>query len=140
MPLPLHALSHPKREVVQVSSSKKTIAGCFLLSICFGNRQVCKQCAGGQYLDMAAKQCKVCPAGFFCPVDTEDAFPLSLQGVLPSQRQVTGLTDFTCRKGFFKSSNSRYCCNLNTKPTSSSLCNECHPGFVYNPSKQQCVA
>lgn len=105
------------------------------------NASVCVECRSGEYVESASQRCTICPEGNFCPLHSEDSFPLqSLRGIVLSQRNVAGLTDFTCRRGYFRSED-RYCCNFNTRYSIESPdCSQCMPGFVYDTGQKECLA
>jgi hypothetical protein len=102
----------------------------------------CTACAPGTFASQAGSTiCTVCPAGFYCPNITQDPLAIvPLRGVINSQQTATGLTDFTCRRGYFRSNN-RYCCNYNTRYSPEHAnCTLCMPGFVYSLEMQECVS
>lgn len=93
-------------------------------------------CQSGTYL--ANTTCLECPVGSFC-LGTSDKLPVP-KAALSAQQNVTGLKDFTCRRGYFHSQK-RFCCNFNTIASDNvqDACNLCAPGFYFHALREECL-
>lgn len=101
---------------------------------------VCKlkqePCLAGYFRNTTSNLCSVCPVKKYCV--NEMAYDLPM-GSLNALNNTRGLSDFACKRGYFKLKN-KFCCNYNTKPieTNPWQCSECRPGFSYSQARQEC--
>jgi len=100
-------------------------------------------CLPGTYasvIDTIRVQCLECPPGSFCPGGSlsQTALPMP-RASLSLQKTQPGLSDFSCRRGFYKL-HGLFCCNFNTMATATIQdgCKTCAPGFYYNRYTEMC--